>query len=289
MNLFSIARFLRGYSGGDMTTSYNNSTIPNDRQLPEGDAAARKRLFRSDTNKIISGVAGGMADYLNLDATIVRLLWVLVTLFTGGAAFWVYLALWLFLPIGDNARGQVADPAIKMDEKSMGIIAWVLIGLGVLWLLSNFGILPTIWAGFSVILKIAGPLFWPLVLIAGGWLILTKLGYTDNLTRKVKDNIPEGENVKASVKNGYHTVRGKTPLKRSKDDRMLLGVCAGIAHWLNIDPIIVRILWGIFTLGSLGTGVIIYVIMALIMPEDDSDGAIETVDGEVLDPIDVTS
>jgi len=272
-----------------MATSHNQGSTSQTRQLPEGDKTAGKRLYRSDTDKIIGGVAGGIAEYLDMDATIVRLLWVLVALFTFGVAFWIYVALWVFLPIGDNTRGQVAKPAIELSQKALSIIAWALIALGVLWLLSNFGILPTIWAGFSVILKIAGLLFWPLVLIAGGWLILTKLGYTDNLTRKVKDNIPEGENVKASVKNGYHTVRGKTPLKRSKDDRMLLGVCAGIAHWLNIDPIIVRILWGIFTLGSLGTGVIIYVIMALIMPEDDSDGAIETVDGEVLDPIDVTS
>jgi phage shock protein PspC (stress-responsive transcriptional regulator) len=66
---------------------------------------------------------------------------------------------------------------------------------------------------------------------------------------------------------------------------MLLGVCAGIARWLHIAPIVVRILWALFSIASLGTGVIIYIIMALIMPEDDSDGAIETVEGEVLDPV----
>jgi len=64
-----------------------------------------------------------------------------------------------------------------------------------------------------------------------------------------------------------------------------LGVCAGVAHWLNIDPVIVRILWTLFTLGSLGTGVVIYVILALLMPEEDMGGAVETVEGEVLDPV----
>ena len=223
-----------------------------------------------------------------MDATIVRLLWVLVALFTFGTAFWIYVTLWVFLPQGDNTRGQVAPPAIELSQKSLTIIAWALIALGALWLLSNFGILPAIWHGLSGVMKIVGLLFWPLVLIAGGWLILTKLGYTDHLTHKVKSNIPEGGSVKEGVKNGYRTVREKTPLKRSMDDRMLLGVCAGIAHWLNIDPIIVRILWAVFTLGSLGTGVIIYVIMALIMPEDDTGGAIETVEGEVLDPVDIS-
>ncbi len=270
-----------------MTTSYNHSTIPEDRQLPQDDAA-RKRLFRSDANKILGGVAGGMADYLNLDPTIVRLLWVLVTLFTGGAAFWAYLALWLFLPVGDNARGQVAEPAIKMDEKSMGLLAWALITLGVLWLLSNFGILPLIWRSLSGVMHIIGLVFWPLILLAGGWLLLSKLGRTQAISRKVKDGVPESATVKDSVRSGYQTMREKTPLKRSVDDRMLLGVCAGIARWLNIDPIVVRILWALFSIASLGTGVILYIIMAVIMPEDDSDGAIETVEGEVLDPVDIS-
>jgi len=268
-----------------MTTSYNHSSIPNERQLPEGEAQALKRLFRSADNKIISGVAGGVAEYLNLAPTIVRLLWVLVTLFTGGAAFWAYVALWLFLPVGDNARGQVADPAIKLDEKSLGVVAWILIGLGVLWLLANFGILPFIWQSLRGVMHLIGLVFWPLVLLAGGWLILSKLGHTDAIAQKVRGGIPEGDSVKESVRSGYHTVREKTPLKRSADDRMLLGVCAGIARWLNIDPIIVRILWALFSLASMGTGVILYVIMAIIMPEDDSGGAIETVEGEVLDPI----
>ena len=267
-----------------MTTSFNSSGIPNERRLPEGETTQRKRLFRSDREKLLAGVAAGMADYLNMDPTIVRLLWVLVGIITGGAALWVYLALWLFLPVGDNARGQVAEPVIRLDERSMGILAWVLIALGVLWLLTNFGIMPFLMSGMRSVFRIVGLVFWPLVLIAGGWLLLSKLGHTQALTEKVKRNIPEGDSVTASVKGGYRTLREKTPLRRSKEDRLLLGVCAGIAHWLNIDPLVVRILWALFTIAFLGAGVILYIILALIMPEDDSDGAIETIEGEIVEP-----
>ncbi len=270
-----------------MTTSYNNSSIPNQRSLPEGEQSVRKRLFRSDKDKILAGVAGGMGEYLNMDPTVVRLLWVLVTLFTGGAAFWLYLALWLFLPVGDNARGQVAEPAIQLSEKSMGVLAWVLIGLGVLWLLANFGILPFLWRSFRGVFHLMGLVFWPLVLLAIGWVILSRLGHTQAISQKVKGNMPDGDSVKEGVRSGYQTLREKTPLKRSKEDRMLLGVCAGIAHWLDIDPMVVRILWALLSIASLGTGVILYIALAVIMPEDDSDGAIETVEGEVLDPVDV--
>jgi phage shock protein PspC (stress-responsive transcriptional regulator) len=271
-----------------MTTSYNSSHRSNARQLPEGDQARSKRLFRSDREAILAGVAAGLAEYLGMDPTIVRLLWVLLAIVTGGMALWVYVALWLFLPVGDNARGQVADPVIKLDERSMGVLAWVLIALGVLWLLANFGILPYMMHGLRSVFRIVGLIFWPLVFIAGGWLLLSKLGHTQALTERVKGGIPEGDSVKARVKGGYQSLREKTPLRRSKEDRMLLGVCAGIAHWLNIDPLVVRILWALFTIAFLGAGVILYIILAVVMPEDDGDGAIETIEGEIIEPEEVS-
>ena len=42
-----------------------------------------KKLYKSKTNKKIAGVCGGLAEYLNIDATIVRLVWILATLFVG--------------------------------------------------------------------------------------------------------------------------------------------------------------------------------------------------------------
>lgn len=60
----------------------------------------------------------------------------------------------------------------------------------------------------------------------------------------------------------------KKRLKRSKRDSKLLGVCAGIANFFDIDPTLVRIIWIIFTC-LFGTGIIAYFIMALIMPDED--------------------
>jgi phage shock protein PspC (stress-responsive transcriptional regulator) len=39
----------------------------------------QKRLYRSDTDKMLCGVCGGIAEYFSVDATIIRLLWVLLT------------------------------------------------------------------------------------------------------------------------------------------------------------------------------------------------------------------
>jgi phage shock protein PspC (stress-responsive transcriptional regulator) len=39
-----------------------------------------KRLYKSDTDKILCGVCGGIAEYLNIDSTIVRLIWIVISL-----------------------------------------------------------------------------------------------------------------------------------------------------------------------------------------------------------------
>lgn len=42
-----------------------------------------KKLYRSHTDEMISGVCGGFAEYLDIDATLIRLIWALIVLFTG--------------------------------------------------------------------------------------------------------------------------------------------------------------------------------------------------------------
>ncbi len=56
-----------------------------------------KRLYRSRDNRMISGVCAGLAEYVGVDPTIVRLLFVL-GLFAGGATFWAYLVMLLIVP-----------------------------------------------------------------------------------------------------------------------------------------------------------------------------------------------
>ena len=50
------------------------------------------------------------------------------------------------------------------------------------------------------------------------------------------------------------------------DNRMICGVCAGIAEYLGIDPTVVRLIWA--ALGLTGTGILLYIIAALVMPEN---------------------
>ncbi len=56
-----------------------------------------KKLYRSSREKMLGGVAGGVAEYFDVDPTIVRLVFVL-TLFAGGAGFIAYIIMWVVVP-----------------------------------------------------------------------------------------------------------------------------------------------------------------------------------------------
>lgn len=56
-----------------------------------------KRLTRSTTDRMVAGVAAGIADYLGVDPTIIRLVFV-ITALAGGTGILAYLILWLVMP-----------------------------------------------------------------------------------------------------------------------------------------------------------------------------------------------
>lgn len=55
-----------------------------------------KRLYRSRENKMIAGVCGGIAEYLELDPTIVRLIWVIIAF--SGVSILGYIIAWIIMP-----------------------------------------------------------------------------------------------------------------------------------------------------------------------------------------------
>ena len=57
----------------------------------------QKKLYLSTTDRKIGGVCGGLAEYLGVDSTLIRILWVLFALFVGSGVL-VYLIAWLLMP-----------------------------------------------------------------------------------------------------------------------------------------------------------------------------------------------
>ena len=63
-------------------------------------------------------------------------------------------------------------------------------------------------------------------------------------------------------------------LYRSKSNRMLVGVCSGIAEYFNIDPTVVRVLWAIASVLGFA-GVIAYIVCAFVIPEKPDGKIVE--------------
>ena len=57
-------------------------------------------------------------------------------------------------------------------------------------------------------------------------------------------------------------------LTKCDSDRIICGVCSGIARYLDMDPTAVRLIWAIISVFTGGLGVIAYIIAAMIMPSD---------------------
>lgn len=56
-------------------------------------------------------------------------------------------------------------------------------------------------------------------------------------------------------------------LTRSTTNRTICGVCGGIAEYFNLDPTLIRLLWAVVSVFACGTGIIAYIIAAIIIPE----------------------
>lgn len=60
-----------------------------------------KKLYRTNDNKILLGVCGGIGEYFNVDPVLVRLIWILVTIFSFGLGILAYVAAAIVMPIKD--------------------------------------------------------------------------------------------------------------------------------------------------------------------------------------------
>ncbi len=198
---------------------------------------------------MIDGVCGGFAEYFDVDPTIVRLLCVLLTLM-GGSGFVFYILAMIIMPVNPEhlATSPTGQPGeTRTDRKRFFGILLILLGAFILMI--NLGWIAQIgWWSFSrsVVLPVL--------------LILVGLMFIYIHTHKKPAPATEG--------------RPESPppqpreLRRSTSDRKLFGVCGGIAAYFAIDPTIIRFLFVVLVLASFGWGLLLYIILGLLMPEE---------------------
>lgn len=128
------------------------------------------KLYKSTSDKIIDGVCGGVADYFDIDSSIVRLIWAASVLFAGTGIF-LYIIAAIILPRdvelnrsenNQYIEGGVTDKKDHNNDNNSRSIGFIFIGLGVFLFLRRF---------FNIFdLRF----FWPFVLVAVGLFLIFK-------------------------------------------------------------------------------------------------------------------
>lgn len=133
-----------------------------------------KKLYRSRTDSIIAGVCGGLAEYFDIDPSLVRVGAVLLTL-AWGAGLLAYLVLWLIVPqkplessLTEEEGGETGSqsPLAERSERDRGVffVGMILTIIGVLLLMNNY--ISFAWLSLHKL--------WPLLIIIVGIMIIAR-------------------------------------------------------------------------------------------------------------------
>ncbi|MBL7036784.1 PspC domain-containing protein [Candidatus Microgenomates bacterium] len=134
-----------------------------------------QKLYRSEKDRTIAGVAGGLGDFFSTDPVFIRIMFVLMSVFGGGGVF-IYIILWIVIPskskLGKPSEEYIQENVEELKTKSQEIagkeprvlLGIIIIVIGSSLLMQNFGFYK-----FDFLWK-----FWPLALIALGFTMLSK-------------------------------------------------------------------------------------------------------------------
>ncbi|NUN08799.1 MAG: PspC domain-containing protein [Ignavibacteriaceae bacterium] len=127
-----------------------------------------KKLYRSRKNKIVAGVAGGIAEYFDIDPVFVRIGFVLLTVFHG-AGLIIYITCAIIVPkeemlypMPDSTQAVEQTAVVKPEGSRLNWLGIILVIIGGLLLIDN--LIPTL--SFDVI-------FPAILVLFGGWLIIS--------------------------------------------------------------------------------------------------------------------
>ena len=201
-----------------------------------------RRLYRSKSNRFIAGVCSGIGDYFQIDANIVRLIFIILS-FAGGVGIILYIAGIIILPENLDESGVAAQ---KVSNSL--IFGFIFIAIGGFLLLREFGIFH-----YFRLFDFSLVTIWGILLIAIGIFLLFQ-------SKKEPTTIEKKENIAGEI--------GKKKIYRSRNDKMLAGICGGLGKYFDIDPSFIRIGWVLATFFSIGAGIVVYVILIFIFPEE---------------------
>ena len=215
-----------------------------------------QKLYRSKTDKYIGGVCGGLATYTGLESNMIRLLMV-ISVFVAGIGFVLYIAALLIVPENPNETEPERPERPETDKTFLWGIIFV--SIGALILLREMDLFDLIF------IDLPWSTIWAILLIAAGAALIYRQYQQKETQTEIAEIDPDAASSNAST-----SQKSTFDIYRSRSDKKISGVCAGIAKHFNVDPTLVRLGWVVLSIASKGLGVLIYFALVFILPEEES-------------------
>ena len=231
-------------------------------------ATKTDRFYKSRKDKTLDGVCAGLADYLGIDATLVRILW-FISIFINGIGVIAYVVAAIFVPVNPDHAGLEGE---KKKPNAALIVGAILIVLGLLfladaWDFDRYWRFPHHFRLFPLWSMDWG-LVWPVILIALGILYIVYILRKDKGESK-EDGVKKAS--EASPRAKKQKTQAGSRLERIREGKIIAGVCGGIARYFEIDATLVRIGFAVVAvLTHVVFGLLVYVIMAAVVPQESA-------------------
>lgn len=191
-----------------------------------------KTLSRSKSDKVFLGICAGLADYHSVNPNLVRLLFAL-SILLGGLGAAIYLILFFFV-----AHSKPLDES-EVSKKTQSQNKKALLGITLITVGFYFIVMPTNYFPLAFLFFIPTKILFPIVfLFAGIWI---QKNYHSKTDMAVKSNF-----------------------QRPTKGRLFLGVCVGLAQYLETYALVIRLLFVVFTFATSGVGILIYFLVVLL-------------------------
>lgn len=194
-----------------------------------------RKFSRSVSNTVAAGVCGGLGEYMGVEPNLLRVIFVLLSLLGGwGIAAYIFFTLVMKIsPEPDEYTFDEIDDIKRSDSKT--IIGSLMIMTGIYFVLAPLGLF-TLFGAFALSIK-----YFLIVILLGFGIRYMNNGQT------LFD---------------FHKIEWKEQFYRSREDKRFMGVCGGLAYYLNIDSTLLRVMYVVSLFLTAGFSMIVYFIFA---------------------------
>ncbi len=208
-------------------------------------------FYRTWQHRVLTGVCSGLSERFHIDLLLVRL----VTIVLGflGVGIIAYIVLSISLPSEPVVLDEVGRPAYRRGTDIIQAFGLLIVSIFVPVLVYRLGGWPFVQEAWGWV--------WPVsLMILGFFIILGPAAIAPVSWKRFLSNSQWTDDV---------TRLGKLRLRRTRRDRMIYGVCSGIAGFIKADTFMIRLIALLLVILLYGIPIPVYLLLAILIPEEE--------------------